>query len=327
MQKAMTIMQCARIFSLPMTIFSWLIIFTYAYIDSGNITYGLIALIGLCFAHLGTNLADDYFDYKNLIKQVGFDKKEYLKHSQKTKCRYLINGTMKESQLIGLIFIHLSAAFACGLFLYFKCGIGILYYTLVGAFIVLLYPILSRFCLSEILVAIAYGPALFGGVYYAMCGTYSSEVFILAIPSMIITVVLLYIHTIMDYQFDLEEGKRTLSNLFNSQLESLVLLKIFLTLGYLSIFLLCIFDITDWQVFLAYLTIPLAVDLYNSMKEFSCNPESIPQLKWYHFPMENLKLFIKRNEASFMIRMFQSRNLMIYFSILLLIGILLSLCL
>lgn len=323
--KAITIMECSRIFSLPMTILSWLVIFTYALINSGNIWYGILAFIGLCFAHLGTNLIDDYFDYKFLIKQVDFDKSEYLKHSQKTKCRYLINGIMKESQLLGLALSYFGVAFLCGMFLFFKCGIGVVYFALVGAIIAILYPLLSRICLSEFAVALAYGPALFGGVYYVMTGTYSYEIFVLSIPTMLMTVVLLYIHTVMDYEFDLNEGKFTIANRFDSQLDSLIVLKILLILAYLSLILLCIFDILDWQVFLVCLTIPMATDLHNSISIFAVNPEKMPKHKWYHFPMENMELFEKKGEASFMIRMLQSRNLMIYFSLLLIIAIIISL--
>ena len=67
------------------------------------------------------------------------------------------------------------------------------------------------------------------------------------------------------------------------------------------------------------------IDLYNSMKEFIKNPENIPSKKWYHFPMENLSKLKKQNEASFMIRMYQSRNLMIYFSMILALAILIDL--
>ena len=41
-----------------------------------------------------------YFDYKSLIKQVGFNKREYLKNTQKTKCRYLVAGLLKERQVL-----------------------------------------------------------------------------------------------------------------------------------------------------------------------------------------------------------------------------------
>ena len=132
---------------------------------------------------------------------------------------------------------------------------------------------------------------------------------------------------VMDYSFDTEEGKKTIANCFDSQLDSLVVLKWLIIAGYMSLPILCIFDILDWQIFFVYLTIPLAIDLYESLVDFSNNPEQAPQRKWYHFPMENLAAFEKRNEDSFMFRMLQARNLMIYFSLLLVLAIVLSLVL
>ena len=321
LKQAVLIMECSRIFSLPTTIFSWLVIFVYSLINSGNLSYGLVAFVGLVFAHLGTNLLDDYFDYKYLIKRVDFDRTEYLKCSQKTKCRYLISGKMSEFGLLRLAGIYFLVASICGLFLFLKCGIGVLYFALVGAIIALIYPIASRICLSELMVGLAYGPALFGGVYYVMCGTYSVDVFLLSIPTMLMTIILLFVHTIMDYDFDIAEGKKTLANIFKSKSVSLKILKWLLILSYLSIFIECIFDILDWQIFFVCLTIPMAVDLYKSLSKFIEDSESLPQKKWYHFPMENLKEFEKRNEASFMVRMFQSRNLMMYFSVIVVIAI------
>ena len=315
-----TILECSRVFSLPMTIMSWLVIFIYSALMSGNIKYGLLAFAGICFAHLAANILDDYFDYKSLIKQVNFNKKEYLRNSQKTKCRYLISGRVKASEILVLAFIYLIIAGGIGVFLFIKCGIGVLYFASIGAVITLLYSFMSRKMLSEIAVAIAYGPALFGGVYYVMTKTFSWEVFVLSIPTMLMTVILLYIHTVMDYEYDINEGHKTLANSFKSQLKSLVVLKILLIGAYSSLVLLCIFDILDWQVFLVWLTIPLAVDLYKSMKEFTLNPESIPEHKWYHFPMENMM-----NAPSFMTRIYQSRNLMIYFALILSLAAILAL--
>ena len=270
---------------------------------------------------------DDYFDYKFLIKQVDFDKAEYLKNSQKTKCRYLINGVMKESDILLISGGYFLAALLIGIFLYLKCGNGILYFMAGGAAIALIYPFISRICLSELAVGLAYGPLLFGGVYYVMTGTYSKSVFLLSIPTMIMTIVLLYIHTVMDYEYDCNEGKKTVANLFDSPLDSLIVLKIFLILAYIAPIVLCIFNIVDWQIFLVYLTIPLAVDLYSSMSEFACNPDNVPPRKWYHVPMENFDKLVERGEAGFMMRMYQSRNLMIYFTLFFVIGIIFSLAL
>ena len=317
--KISAILECSRVFSLPMTVMSWLVIFTYSAMYSGNILNGILALIGVCFAHLVTNILDDYFDYKNLIKQVGFNKREYLKNTQKTKCRYLIMGRISVQELLTIAGVYALIAISTGVYLFFKCGIGVVYFALAGAIITISYSFLSKIKLSEIAVAAAYGPALFGGVYYVMAKTYSKEVFLLSIPTMLVTVILLYIHTIMDYEFDKHEGKKTLANSFKTPTASLVILKWLTILAYASLPLLCIFDILDWQVFLVYLTIPLAVDLYKSMKEFAADPASIPPHKWYHFPMENLM-----GAPSFMIRIYQSRNLMIYFSIIFSLAIILG---
>ena len=322
--KISTILECSRIFSLPMTIMSWLVVFVFGILDSGNIWYGILALVGICFAHLGTNILDDYIDYKHLIKQVDFDRKEYLKNAQKTKCRYLISGIMSEFEVKLLLSAYFCIAGFIGLFFFIKCGTPVLYFGLAGAIIGCLYSFMSRIRLSEIAVGIAYGPALFGGVYYVMTNTVSWEVMILSLPTMFMTITLIYIHTVMDFDFDINEEHQTLANSFNSQLESLVVLKILLILAYSSTILLCIFDIADWQVFLTFLTIPLSIDLYKSMTDFSMDSENIPEHKWYHFPMENMKRFKEMNAESFMIRMYQSRNLMGYFSIILTIALVLG---
>ncbi len=323
--KTIRIMECSRIFSLPMTILSWLVIFVFSYLDSGNFLYGIVSLLGLCFAHLGANVLDDYFDYKSLIKQVGFNKFEYLKNSQKTKCRYLVAGIIKPQDLLFLGIMYLLLALLTGIFLYFKCGTGVIYFALIGGIIALVYPFLSRICLSEILVALAYGPALFGGVYYVMIGGYEPEAFWISLPTMFMTVVLLYAHTVMDYNYDKYEGKRTIANSFSSMTKSLFILKVLYIAAYTSLIFLCILDIADWQVLMVFLTLPMAADLYHSLEHFAENPESVPEKKWYHFPMEYRDKLEKSGDACFMIRIYQARNLMIYFSLLFVISIFLSL--
>ena len=71
LRKLIIILECSRIFSLPMTIMSWLIVFTYGVLFSGNVLNGILAFFGIAFVHLATNVLDDYFDYKALIRQVG----------------------------------------------------------------------------------------------------------------------------------------------------------------------------------------------------------------------------------------------------------------
>ncbi len=319
--RILSLLECSRVFSLPMTILSWLVVFTYSVINAGNVWYGILCLIGICFVHLGTNILDDFFDYKSLIKQVDFNKTEYLKNTQNTKCRYLISGILTETQVLKLAGFYFFIAGLIGLFFYFVYGALIVKICIIAGIIAVLYSFLSKIRLSEIAIAAMYGPLLFGGVNYVMTGNLSKETFILAIPTMIMTVVLFYIHSIMDFDYDLKEGHMTIANIFNSQLDSLIILKILLITSYISLFVICIFDISNWQVLSALITIPLSTDLYKSMTDFSLDNKSIPEHKWFHYPMENMEYIEKLNAESFMIRMYQSRNLMIYFSLFITLGL------
>ena len=59
----------SRIFTIPMSVFSWLVVFTFAFYHGGNVLNGILALIGICCGQLATNLFDDYVDYKVLTKK------------------------------------------------------------------------------------------------------------------------------------------------------------------------------------------------------------------------------------------------------------------
>ena len=235
------LLDCSRIFSLPTTILSWLVVFTYSVIHDGNVWFGILCLIGACLVHLGTNVLDDFFDYKSLIKQVNFNKKEYLNNTQNTKCRYLLSGILSEAQVLKLAGFYFGLAGIIGLFFYIKCGTPVLKIGIAAGIIAICYSFLSKIRLSEIAIAVMYGPLLFCGVNYVMTKTISWEVFVLSIPTMIMTVVLLYIHSVMDFDYDLKEGHLTVANIFNSQLDSLIVLKIFIILAYVSLFGVCIF--------------------------------------------------------------------------------------
>ena len=126
-----------------MTVMSWFVIFTFGILGSGNVLYGILALIGISFAHLGTNVLDDFFDYKHLIKQVDFDKKDYLKNSQKTKCRYLVSGMMSEFDILSIILTYLGIACLIGLFFFIKCGMPVVYFACSAGLIGILYSSIS----------------------------------------------------------------------------------------------------------------------------------------------------------------------------------------
>lgn len=314
-------LDCSRWYALPMSVFSWLVIFMYGLEEDGNFLYGILALIGICFAHLATNLFDDYNDYQKLQQYVNEHNIVSLPNTQRGKCRYLLNNSVNLKDVLKVVGIFCLIALLIGIFLFVSVGKGILLFMGLGAIIVLTYSFLSNIRLSEFAVALAYGPILYGGIFYAMTGRIVPEVFVLAIPTMIFTVNLLYTDTFLDKEIDKKEGKKTLVNFFNSDNDALMFQKYLMFFGYLSVFLVGIFDIADWEIFITYLTIPLAIDLFESLNLYSENILSVPNKKWYHFPFEDWDDIKTNRSEPFMFRMYQARNLMIYFSILLAISI------
>ncbi|MBO6273627.1 prenyltransferase [bacterium] len=317
-------LNCSRWYTLPMTIFSWLVIFVYGFLNGGNIFYGILALLGICSAHLATNLFDDFCDYKNLSKIVDDENNVSLPNTQKGKCSYLLNNSTTEKSVLKIVGLYCFLAIAIGLFFSFAVGKLVLLFMLIGAIIVLSYSVLSNLRLSELAIAVAFGPLLFGGVYYVMTGNLAIESFILSIPTTVFTVNLIYTDTFLDKELDKKEGKKTLVGLFKNDRNALRFQKILLNIGYLSVLLLPIFDITNWQVLFIYVTIPLAFDLQKSLLRYSKNSEKLPIKRWYHFPFEDWDDIVQNRSEAFMFRMYQARNLMCYCALIIIISLLLN---
>ena len=272
----------SRIFSLPMTLLSWLVIFVYALNENGNILNGVIALIGIAFAHLATNLFDDYIDYKKLTE-----------NSQKCKCLYIKEGKATLNDVLLVVVIYCAVAFLAGLILLFRCGLPVLWLGLVGGIITLIYAKLSQKGLSEIAVGIAFGPLLFEGVYFVMTGHFSLIVLIMSLAVVMFTVGLLYVHTLLDFEGDLYSHKKTLVCRLGNKNRALKGVFIVYGLGYLFTLILA-FILKNYFILITFILIPFVFDIYKSLKTFRCGDDT----------------------AEFYFRLLKARNLMVYYSLL-----------
>lgn len=176
----------------------------------------------------------------------------------------------------------------------------------------ILYPIAGKFRLCETLIALIYGPLLFGGVSCVMNGVYDWKTLIVCLPTMLLTVNLLYTDTMLDYDLDKSENKKTIANMF-SRKNSLNCHKLLLILVYLSLFLVY-WNTKTISIFITLITIPMAINLISSMKLYIDDKTKLPKRKFYEGPMENWDIILQEGSASFMMRMYQARNLMIFFS-------------
>jgi len=305
----------SRLFSLPMTVMSWIIIFVYSLKQEGNVLNGVLALIGIMFAHLATNLFDDYIDYKALSKDENL-----LKNAVKSKCAYIQNGSATLNELLGVVCVYCGISFIIGVILTFRCGFEVVGLALFGGIITLSYAKLSSVGLSEVAVGTAFGPLLFEGVYYVMTGRFSFEVFILSLAVVIFTVGLLYTHTLLDYDGDMCAHKKTLCCRIGDKNKALALLLILYGVGYFMCLVL-VFSAKSLMYILPVLTLPFVIILYVLMKLYYLDKSYIPEIKWWYYPLDNWENIRQENTESFYLRLYLARNIMMWFSLLMLVAV------
>ena len=271
----------SRLFSLPMTLLSWLIIFVYSLKLGGNVLNGVLALVGISFAHLATNLFDDYVDYKNLPE-----------NSQKCKCAYIKDGSATINDVLKVVIAYLAIAAGMGFVLFLRCGFPVIFLAIIGGIITLIYAKLSQRGFSELAVGTAFGPLLFEGVYFVMTGYFSLTVFVMSVAVVIFTIGLMYVHTVLDFEGDMNVHKMTLACRLGDKNKAINGILILYGIAYVATILSGLM-LKNYYIYVSFLLVPLVFKLYNSLKTYTCGGE----VKEFYF------------------RLLQARNLMVYYSI------------
>jgi len=304
----------SRIFTVPMSVFSWLVAFVFAYTNGGNWFYGILALIGICLGQLATNLFDDYLDYKKL-EQLGT-----LENQTKAKCKYIKNGDATLSDVLKVVIIYCSIATAIGAFLFFKTGYPVIIFAVLGAIFVLTYAKWSSAGIGEIAVGLAFGPILFGGVYWVMTQTLNYEIFLIGSVVVMFTIGLLYTNALLDFDGDEISHKKTLCHRFKDKNQAVAGFGIIYGMGYGILSAMILGGDLPKIFFITFFTFPLVIELIISMLMFNNNKEFVPEKKIWHFPFEKWNEIKNQDIASFRFRMYQARNIMIYTSLLICIA-------
>jgi len=317
-------LKAARVHTLPMSFMSWLVVFCWAVKQGGNIFFGILALIGVMLAHLGVNLIDDYFDFKREVGTIkSSDEKKSIK-MQKGKCKYMIDGKATINQTLAVTFVYFGLASIIGLFLLVFCGWQVALIAAVAAVFCLLYPYLTYCGLSEVAVGMTFAPLLFAGTSFVMLGYISIDILVLSISTGLLTVGLLHTHAMMDYDFDVEDNKKTLCTILGSKKASLVALGLMMAGAYVNVAVGVLLGIFPLATVATFATAPLAVVLYKLMKLNIEHPEIVPERKYWMGPMDNWEEIKANNAQSFMLRFYISRNIMMFFTILLCAGLLIG---
>lgn len=308
-------LNASRLFSLPMTILTWLVIFIYSLKFHGDILNGILALFGIALAHLATNLADDYFDYKQMLKDSNM-----MSTVVKNKCAYIKDGQATLNDIFKVVAIYCLIAFIIGVILTFRSGLDVIWLAAIGGILTLSYSWLSRIGLSEFAVGIAFGPLFFEGVYYVMTKSFSFDVLLLSIAVGAFTVGVLYAHTLLDFDSDMISHKKTLCCRIGNKSKALVLLALIYLFGFKAAIGFAIFSQNQF-VLITLLTFPFALNVIRLERAYAKDKNFTPKVHFWNYPLDNWKKCITDGTTSFYFVLYQSRNLVNLFCVLMILAI------
>jgi len=163
------------------------------------------AMVAALLIQIGTNFANDYFDY-----QKGADTKDRL-----GPIRMVQSGAISPEAMKGAMLITFALALIPGFYLLMRGGFPILIIGLSSLVLGYLYTggpkPLGYLGLGDFLVLIYFGPVAVGGTYFVQTLEINSVVLISGLAPGFLSVALLSVNNLRDADTDASAGKKTLA--------------------------------------------------------------------------------------------------------------------
>ena len=174
--------------------------------DGFSLWLALVAAFGVGCAHLGMNLADDYFDYR----EGSAEKRTRLAsdgiRARVAKYPYLSSGAASVRELVVAVCVFLGLAAGAGAVVVACRGVVPLALAGIGAVLGISYsggPLrLGYRGLGEPVVGLLFGPLLMAGVQYAACGVLDGPVLLVGAAVGLLVTNILYTHSVLDRHAD-----------------------------------------------------------------------------------------------------------------------------
>jgi len=169
-----------------------------------SIAIFLVTLAAALFIQIGTNLANDYFDFLK-----GTDNKD-----RRGPTRVMHAGLLGKKEVgISIVLVFL-LALICGIFLTFIGGIPIIIIGVLAIIFGIFYtagPLpLGYIGLGEIFVLVFFGPVAVGGTFYLQTLDINLPVIIAGLAPGFLSVAILTANNLRDIETDKKSGKKTL---------------------------------------------------------------------------------------------------------------------
>jgi len=166
----------------------------------------LLTLAGTVSLHAGTNMINDYFDYKN-----GGDARNQARTPFNGGSPFLIKGILKAKRVLAASLIAFGLGGLIGLYLALTVSFWILPIGIVGGLLGLLYVApkinLAGRGIGEIAVGLGFGPLMVFGSCVVFTGELDILQFMIGIPIGLLILLVLYINQFPDMDADASVGK------------------------------------------------------------------------------------------------------------------------
>lgn len=259
-------LMAARPKTLPAAVGPVLVGAALAYADGAfQLLPALACLLGALLLQIGSNFANDYFDFFK-----GADT-----HDRLGPPRVTASGLLTPTQVRWGMVVIFGAAVLVGVYLIVQGGWPILVIGVAAILVALAYtggPFpFGYYGLGDFFVFIFFGLVAVGGTYYVQALRFSPWIVLAAVPAGVLITNILVVNNLRDLETDRRASKRTLAVLLGrraTQNEYLLLLVVAYAIP-------LIFGLTGhwpWWTLLSWLTIPLAVGLVKKVLSATDGP-------------------------------------------------------
>lgn len=218
----------------------------------------LLTLIGGVCIHLGANVANDYWDYRQGSDNINI---EYIRPFTGGS-RMIQKGLLSPRAVLAGSIALSSIGAIIGLYLTITRGLLVLVLGFLGIFLGFFYTapplkFVSR-GIGEIVIGVCFGILLTFGAFYTQVQLFAWEPIIMALPVALLVSAILYINEFADFKADRDSEKYTLVVRLGRRRAAFLYVAILL-LVYLIVGFSVLFNITTWFSLLLLSTIPLSL--------------------------------------------------------------------
>jgi len=239
-----------------------------------NWEYFLLALLGGAFLHLGTNIANDYFDHKSGNDKIN---KEFVRPFSGGS-RMIQLGLLSPRKVFAAALMFYAIAVFIGVYLAWATGLFVLVLGITGLLSGVFYtgPLFNWASrgVGEAFVGINFGALMTLGAYYVQAKNLSIEPLIASIPISLLIAAVLYINEFPDYNADKAVGKNTLVVRLGRS-RAVIGYGLIVIGSYVVILLNVLLGITPLYTLLALIPLPLALRAVEVASKFHSEPSKL----------------------------------------------------